>query len=137
MVQEIGSVATPEGRIIAFPNTLQHRVEPFELVDKTVPGHRRFVVLWLVDPHYRVLSTRNVPPQQREWWERAEVELIEDERNPTQGEQGAKTASQVLENESLMTLAEAKEYRLELMKERTRFGQTVEDNLDQYNFCEH
>lgn len=67
-IQEVGSIATPEGRIIAFPNTLQHCVEPFELGDKSRPGHRRILVLWLVDPHYRILSTANVPPQQRDWY---------------------------------------------------------------------
>lgn len=51
-LQEIGSIATPNGRLLAFPNTLQHRVEPFELIDKTKPGHRRFLVLWLVDPNW-------------------------------------------------------------------------------------
>ncbi|KAK9791446.1 hypothetical protein SCARD494_07629 [Seiridium cardinale] len=67
-VQTLGSVSTPQGRLLAFPNTLQHKVEPFELVDKTKPGHRRILVLWLVDPYYRIASTRNVPPQQHDWW---------------------------------------------------------------------
>lgn len=25
--------------------------------------------LWLVDPYYRICSTRNVPPQRQDWWE--------------------------------------------------------------------
>lgn len=67
-LQELGSIATPEGRLLVFPNTLQHQVQPFQLVDKQKPGHRRFLVLWLVDPHYRITSTANVPPQQHDWW---------------------------------------------------------------------
>jgi Protein of unknown function (DUF4246) len=32
-VQEIGSVFCKEGRLLTFPNTLQHRVLPFALAD--------------------------------------------------------------------------------------------------------
>lgn len=40
----------------------------FELKDRTKPGHRRFIALWLVDPTLRILSTANVPPQRLDWW---------------------------------------------------------------------
>ncbi|CAK7273688.1 hypothetical protein SEPCBS57363_005779 [Sporothrix epigloea] len=66
--QHIGSVAAPQGRLVAFPNVLEHRINPLRLVDETKPGHYRWLTLYLVDPHYRVCSTRNVPPQQHEWW---------------------------------------------------------------------
>jgi hypothetical protein len=67
-IQNYGTVRTPEGRLLAFPNVLQHRVSPFKLVDPTKPGHRRFIALWLVDPTKRILSTANVPPQQMSWY---------------------------------------------------------------------
>ncbi|VUC30769.1 unnamed protein product [Clonostachys rosea] len=67
-LQNYGSVETKEGRLLAFPNVFHHRVSPFELKDKTKPGHRRFIALWLVDPLTRVISTANVPPQQQDWW---------------------------------------------------------------------
>ncbi|KAI1880576.1 hypothetical protein JX265_000816 [Neoarthrinium moseri] len=67
-IQNYGSVETPEGRLLAFPNIFQHCVSPFRLVDPTKPGHRRFIALWLVDPHLRIISTANVPPQQQDWW---------------------------------------------------------------------
>ncbi|KAI0198684.1 hypothetical protein F4808DRAFT_254042 [Astrocystis sublimbata] len=67
-LQYFGNVETPQGRLLAFPNVFQHAVSPFELVDKTKPGYRRFIALWLVDPHIRVISTANVPPQQQDWW---------------------------------------------------------------------
>ena len=28
----------------------------------------RFLTLWLVDPHQRIISTANVPPQRLDWW---------------------------------------------------------------------
>ena len=49
----------------------QHRVSSFSLLDRTRPGHRRFVALWLVDPHQRIISTANVPPQRADWWAEA------------------------------------------------------------------
>ncbi|KAK3906166.1 hypothetical protein C8A05DRAFT_12054 [Staphylotrichum tortipilum] len=67
-VQHYGTVKTPQGRLLAFPNVFHHRVSPFELADPAKPGHRRFVALWLVDPYTRIISTANVPPQQAEWY---------------------------------------------------------------------
>jgi hypothetical protein len=67
-VQHLGRVLTRQGRIIAFPNVLQHRVSPFYLKDRTKSGHRKILAVFLVDPHLRVLSTSNVPPQRRDWW---------------------------------------------------------------------
>ena len=68
--QDMGSVETRQGRLVAFPGVVEHRLEPFRLVDSTKPGHYRAAKLFLVDPHYRVCSTRNVPPQQHHWWAR-------------------------------------------------------------------
>ncbi|KAL1605298.1 hypothetical protein SLS60_004846 [Paraconiothyrium brasiliense] len=116
-VQEIGSIATRHGRIIAFPNTLRHKVEPFSLTDRTKPGHRRFLVLWLVDPYHRIVSTADVPPQQLTWAEVTDLDEV------TKGR--------------LMTVGEAKEHRLELMWERTSVNFAVENNFDTYNLCEH
>ncbi|KAK4125367.1 hypothetical protein N657DRAFT_680089 [Parathielavia appendiculata] len=67
-VQNYGSVLTPQGRLLAFPNIFHHRVSGFRLADPTKPGHRRFIALWLVDPSMRIVSTANVPPQQADWW---------------------------------------------------------------------
>ena len=67
-LQNYGSVNTPQGRLLAFPNVFQHRVSDFKLADPTKPGHRRFIALWLVDPFTRIISTGNVPPQQADWW---------------------------------------------------------------------
>lgn len=67
-IQNVGSVETREGRVISFPNILQHQVQPFELKDPTIPGHRKILALFLVDPNIRIISTANVPCQQREWW---------------------------------------------------------------------
>ncbi|KAL7896284.1 hypothetical protein HDV64DRAFT_270587 [Trichoderma sp. TUCIM 5745] len=116
-LQTFGDVKTPQGRLVAFPNVFQHRVSSFRLKDATKPGHRRFLALWLVDPHERIVSTANVPPQQRDWY-------ADSENYPP---------------ESLMTVGEAQEHRLKLMDERSRHDVKVERDLQgaSYNFCEH
>ncbi|OBT68196.1 hypothetical protein VE03_02361 [Pseudogymnoascus sp. 23342-1-I1] len=73
-MQELGSVPMRKGRLLTWPNTMQHRIEPFELTNKSEPGHRRFIMLHLVDPHYRICSTRNVPPQRHDWWIKSALE---------------------------------------------------------------
>jgi hypothetical protein len=130
-VQTLGSVLTPDGRIIAFPNTLQHKVHPFSLEDKTKPGHRRFLVLWLVDPMYRVLSTANVPPQSQQWWK--------DAASKTPWDLPPELSKMVFDSAAedwLVSLEEAKRYRLDLMAERVSFTDAVERNIDDYYLCE-
>jgi len=67
-VQTLGQVLTREGRLLAFPNVLQHQVQPFELQDATRPGHRKILAMFLIDPHRPILSSAHVPPQRRDWW---------------------------------------------------------------------
>ncbi|KAF9774553.1 hypothetical protein IL306_007417 [Fusarium sp. DS 682] len=154
-LQRYGKVETKQGRLLAFPNVFHHRVSPVELEDKTKPGHRRFIALWLVDPLTRVINTGNVPPQQKSWWmEKAFGNLTE--KNATNvpntiaklvsdGEPehpGLKAAAEsgnplpkelmdMVENEAdefvmPMSLEEAKEHRLKLMDERTSYQRDAE-----------
>ncbi|RTE80518.1 hypothetical protein BHE90_004974 [Fusarium euwallaceae] len=67
-LQEIGSVLTREGRAIFYPNVYQNRLGPFELADKTRPGHCKMLALFLVDPANPIISTANIPPQRQDWW---------------------------------------------------------------------
>ena len=67
-LQPLGQVLTREGRLLAFPNCLQHQVQPFELQDPTRPGHRKILAMFLVDPHRPILSSAHVPPQRLDWW---------------------------------------------------------------------
>ncbi|KAI9810318.1 MAG: hypothetical protein M1826_003655 [Phylliscum demangeonii] len=68
LVQPLGSVVTRPGRLLAFSNTLQHRLLPFELADKSRRGWRKILAFFLVDPTIPLISTATVPPQQRTWW---------------------------------------------------------------------
>ncbi|KAM0544832.1 hypothetical protein ACHAPJ_011663 [Fusarium lateritium] len=132
--QNIGSVLTRQGRALFFPNVYQHRVEPFELADKTRPGHRKILALFLVDPLVQVISTGNVPPQQQDWW----VDRI------SESEPLSKIPTEIRDMISEKvdfpySLEEAKKVRQELISER----KTAIDNypssraIDDWNFCEH
>jgi hypothetical protein len=65
-VQPSGFILAKPNRCVVFPNCHHHRVEPFELADKTKKGHRKIFCFFLVDPSVRVPSTMFVPPQQKE-----------------------------------------------------------------------
>ncbi|KAF8594238.1 hypothetical protein BDV93DRAFT_565639 [Ceratobasidium sp. AG-I] len=134
-VQHLGSVLTSQHRCIAFPNTYQHQVSPFELVDKTKPGHRKILALFLVDPALHKLSTTTVPPQQQDWRFKAAAD------NLALNERFAREIMRPtdLSGGGTMTRKQAEEYRLELMDERTVF---VEKNTERhfsvgFSMCEH
>lgn len=133
-IQNLGTLQTKPGRLIAFPNTLQHCVEPFRLLDPTRPGHRRFLVLWLVDPNYRIASTANVPPQQHDWVAPETVDKVLAEQDLA-----AELQDMIKEHTAdyPMSLETAKELRSQLMKERTRLMPAVEGRIETYNLCEH
>ncbi|MCY0936831.1 DUF4246 domain-containing protein [Streptomyces sp. H34-S4] len=107
--QMLGSASTPAGRCLAFPNILQHRVGSFRLKDSTRPGHRKILAFFLVDPSERIVSTSDVPPQQP-WSET-----------------------------STMTLAQAKDFREQLMQERKFFVAEHNEQLyeREFSLCEH
>ncbi|KUJ09394.1 uncharacterized protein LY89DRAFT_628514 [Mollisia scopiformis] len=164
-LQNYGSVETKEGRLLAFPNVFQHRVSPFRLIDPTKPGHRRFVALWLVDPHIRIISTANVPPQQLNWWaesifsdsdesiSKLPAELVElfqqkgvtiDPSEKAEGKLPPELNKMLLqhfegEGALLMGEEEAREHREKLMSERSAFSLAADDEWHHhsYSFCEH
>ena len=107
--QVLGAAEARAGRVLAFPNTLQHRVDPFRLADPTRPGHRKILAFFLVDPSVTIASTADVPPQQP--W------------SPT----------------STMTLEEAREHREQLMRERKyvvdEYNESVYER--EFSLCEH
>ncbi|MEV0095410.1 DUF4246 domain-containing protein [Streptomyces sp. NPDC050738] len=107
--QTLGSTSTPAGRCLAFPNILQHRVDSFRLTDPTLPGHRKILAFFLVDPSEKIVSTSDVPPQQP--WS----------------------------DHSTMTLEEAEQYREQLMQERKFFVDEHNEQLyeREFSLCEH
>ncbi|KAJ5291576.1 hypothetical protein N7478_000827 [Penicillium angulare] len=138
VTQYLGGVVCREGRLLAFPNILQHRVSPFSLADPSKPGHRKILALFLVDPHMRIISTANIPPQQEEWG----VE----KRELVQGVLSGKLPpelQQIISKEGIshqmMNMQEAKKFREELMEERSIHGpaQNAAFEMGEFSLCEH
>ncbi|KAJ8073711.1 hypothetical protein PM082_011989 [Marasmius tenuissimus] len=138
-LQELGSVTTKEGRLLVFPNVLQHRVAPFRLVNPSKPGRRKILALFLVDPYLRTLSTTNVAPQQRDWW----VEGVRQDESTRLGRLPAELIDHVVEmmnpEDWPLSLEEAKKVREDLMAQRTVYTDEVNRNYEQegFSFCEH
>ncbi|KAJ7688979.1 hypothetical protein B0H17DRAFT_1012339 [Mycena rosella] len=139
--QDLGRVVIQEGRALAWPNLFQHCVGPFNLADSCKPGHRKILAIFLVDPTIDpIVSATDIPPQQAEW---AADALDKAHADPTSNlaKVPQELSDMVKEHlpSTLMTLEEAKEYRLQLMKERTVFEK--DHRLTAYNqtfnMCEH
>jgi hypothetical protein len=133
-VQNIGSVLTRQDRMLFFPNLYQHHVSPFELADKTRPGHRKILALFLIDPVMPIISTANVPPQQQHWWSEKTIP------GDRLGKLPPEVTEMVINNMGFpITLTDAKKIREELMAERSVIQEGTESEIrrHEWNFCEH
>lgn len=113
-------------------------MSPFSLEDRSKPGHRKILALFLVDPNIRIISSANIPPQREDWWK---------ERNETIKNLLARKLPVELQNIVVDYIAatdsipmdEAKQYRLELMEERK--GAAAQQNATfetgDFGLCEH
>ncbi|KZW01845.1 hypothetical protein EXIGLDRAFT_28354 [Exidia glandulosa HHB12029] len=140
LVQQLGAVETKAGRCIAFPNIYQHCVSPFELIDKTRPGHRKILALFLVDPNFNIISTRDVGPQQPGWYARALARCQEDapvNKLPPELVQSIEEMANV----KTMSREQAMKWREELMDERTAYLEESNEGkgffATSFNMCEH
>ena len=133
--QTFGHVVAEKGKCVAFPNTYQHRVDAFELSDRTKDGYRKILCFFLVNPVTEVLSTTRVPPQQADW------AVDEMERAPAMQNLPVELFDMVAQHvkSGVMTREKAEEHRAALMKERSQF--VVEHNErvyeTEFNMCEH
>lgn len=101
---------------------MQHCVEAFELEDKTRPGYRKLIALFLVDPHVRIIGTAEVPPQQKTWWQ----DVVRRMASGKEGKGGLGLLPVELREKVLdatdgfpISLEETRHQREELMRERT------------------
>ena len=136
-LQFVGKVETREGRLLTFPNILHHQVQPFSLVDRTKPGHRKILALFLVDPHLPILSTANVPCQQRDWWRDHIAQLGTGlDRFPVELRDAV---FDWVTHDFPISLDEAKDLRLELMDERKAYVLRQDEafNGTEFSLCEH
>ncbi|KAK6498272.1 hypothetical protein TWF506_004511 [Arthrobotrys conoides] len=136
-VQDIGEIDTKQGRLLTFPNTLQHQVQPFKLEDPTKPGHRKILAIFLVDPHTRVISTANVPPQRKDWWE----EVLNTDSGKRLNRLPQELRDMIVDSvdDFPIDMETAKKMRVELMGERKTYVENQNRQLEENTFslCEH
>ncbi|OWY97834.1 hypothetical protein PHMEG_00031538 [Phytophthora megakarya] len=110
LIQEFGFVQAMTSRCVVFPNSLQHRVEP-----------RKSLAFFLIDFNKSIPSTSVIPPQQQTWRECGFELTIEKHR-----------LVDVEPNIRAMLprgtpLIQAKQQRLDLMKQRSAEGSDDEE----------
>ncbi|KAF9350715.1 hypothetical protein BGX26_011157 [Mortierella sp. AD094] len=130
-MQYLDGIITKQDRCVAFPNIYQHQVQPFGLKDPSQPGSRSILAFFLVNPERPILSTTNVPPQQKEWvpmWKKASGELPPEIVTMIGGMV-----------DWPMDMEEAKQHRKEMMMERKYFVEKTNEKMFErpFSLCEH
>lgn len=110
-VQDLGAIGAPEGRLLTYPNTLQYSMDTVELEDLSKPGHLKLVVLYLVDPNIKIISTAQIPCQRQDW--------VEEVGHPSQAPSHFPISYQ-----------DAKGQRRELLNEREEFEGEFESMIE-------
>ena len=89
-----------------------------------------------MDPHRRIISSANVPPQRKDW--------VSDSHGPVKRFLSERLTPEVQHRVedllgSFMTMDEAKKQRLALMEERSLNGKQENKNFEiaDFNLCEH
>ncbi|KAI8346676.1 hypothetical protein B0O80DRAFT_392496 [Mortierella sp. GBAus27b] len=124
IAQGMDGIRIKQDRCIVYPNTYYHQVPRFELADASRSGSCRMLMFFLVDPDTPKLSTKYVPPQQKEWERANGVRLAAMKRLPPEI---------MMEIERMvdwpMGLEEAKKIREDVWSERMLLAK-----LDQFPF---
>ena len=63
----LGKIKIDHGKCITFPNKYQHHVTKFKLKSNNAVGYRGMLVFFIVDPKFRIISTKHVPMQQNKF----------------------------------------------------------------------
>jgi hypothetical protein len=117
-LQDLGYVSCCEGRLVTYPNGLQHHTGKLELTDPSKPGHCKLVTLFLIDPDIPIIFTSNIPPQQREWSQSG----------------GLPGLTREVAKESTIEVKEALKLRDEMLLERVRMDRDVDLNYADQDF---
>ncbi|KAI8829298.1 hypothetical protein BJ741DRAFT_582252 [Chytriomyces cf. hyalinus JEL632] len=130
--QICGQIEARAQRAVVFPNFLHHRVEEFELDDKTKPGFRRILAFFLVHPDFKVHSTRTVAMQQREWVAQDLFGMV------FKGKLPFEIVEKIVQYlGSTFSAAGAAVYAHELSEERSNTPEDGYANIQNIYLCEH
>jgi len=65
MNRYLGLIKATECASTVFPNTIQHRVKEFKLLDNCNNGTRTILAFFVIDPNVKIISTSDVPDQSK------------------------------------------------------------------------
>merc|ERR1711862_676779 len=145
LVQNLGSIICHQGRVVVWPNTYQHKVQPFELLllpssakKSNTNGVRKILVFFLVDPAIRIVSTSIVPPQQQSWMQ----EEIKSKKSLGSTSLPSDVVQHLIVDKMMdwhFTHNMALQYRKELMEERKYLiHKNTEEKFERlFSLCEH
>jgi len=132
--QELGSVVARKGRMVSFPGPVCYRFEPCKLLDPSKPGTARYLALYLVEPNYRVCSTRNVPPQRRDWW----AYDVAMKAPQGLGDLPPELFDEIFKNvddDGMLDSDELEELRDAMRAERRENAEEIRDDIGSYRWC--
>lgn len=65
MNKYLGLIKCSEESDVVFPNSLQHRVAQFKLIEGKSESTRTILAFFLIDPNHKIISTEDIAPQQK------------------------------------------------------------------------
>lgn len=130
---DLGKIETKDNLFLVFPNFMQHQVSIFRLIDNKKIGTRKILVFFLVDPSQRIVSTKDVNPQQKGWIMEILSDICPFKKLPLEIIHKIITYT-----ESTMSLNDAKLYRELLMFQR-KFEINDQNKFfeREWSLCEH
>lgn len=117
---------------MTFSNIFQTSLALVHLLDPSRPGHCKSLVLHLVDPYVHIISTANVPPQQAGRWDGLNIQRDVLARKGLPGELQDMVLDEL--EPYPLTIEEARELRLNLMRERDCIGREQTEKLETWRF---
>jgi len=139
--RNLGRVRTLMGRSLVFTNELQHKVKRVENDENSTEiAMRKILCFFLVDPNVRIKSSANIPEQQ---WDKYKPMVASSINEVTQSLIRTKLPTEVVARilefaKWGLTLDEAKQHRLELIKERKYYVDKNNKLWERnFSFCEH
>jgi hypothetical protein len=136
---DVGTIPTDPGRLLVFPNDIQHCVSYLGNSSETEIATRKILCFFLVDPKTSLICTKDVPEQQ---WDRVKL------KQATCLMLISKRKGLPLPKEVVMLIVEkakygftweqAQEFRLKLMQERKFFVNGQNQVMERpFSLCEH
>ena len=129
----LGKIKLNKGNCIIYKNIYQHHVTKFKLNNKNKNGKRSILVFFIIDPKYKIISTKYVPIQQKNIMLNILKVLLKNDLN-IEG-----IIEIIVEYLPCFTIKQAKQFRDKLMFARKFYVDEINSSFyeREVTFCEH